>query len=177
MAKPAVRIFRTYWRLYGGFSALFGSPYLYVGLALTGLLAPFWLEVDEKGGRLWAQTAIDTVPSMLGFSMGGMAIMLAFSNASIFGAITQKGSPTSYFVTVVANFYHFILVQTLAILSALACMAYPNDFTSAVGFFVFSYAILVGIATAGQLLGTAQIFNASASLPVSKEPQPDSDEQ
>jgi hypothetical protein len=68
-------------------------------------------------------------------------------------------------VTVVAIFYHFILVQTLAIVLALICMAYPSDGTSAVGFLSFAYAILVGIATAGQLLGTAQIFSASGSLP------------
>ncbi|WP_245294642.1 hypothetical protein [Rhizobium rhizosphaerae] len=140
------------------------------------MLFPFWRSVNNEGQRLWAQTAIDTVPSMLGFSMGGMAIMLAFSNASIFRAITQSGSPTSYFVTVVANFYHFILVQTLAIILALLCMAYPNDGTSVVGFLSFTYAILVGLATAGQLLGTAQIFNASGSLPERDDPSKPSDD-
>lgn len=163
--KPAVKTFRTYWALYGGHRALLGSPYLYFALLFSVITAPYWLSSDQDGSRAWAQTAIDTIPSMLGFSMGGMAIMLAFSNAEIFKAITQNGSPNSFFVTVVANFFHFILVQTIAVLLALLCKAYPNDFTSFCGYFAFSYAILVGVATAGQLLGTAQIFNASASIP------------
>jgi len=101
---------------------------------------------------------------MLGFSMGGMAIMLAFSNASIFSALTQRGQPDSFFLKVVANFFHFILVQTISILLAVACKAYPNDWISAIGYFSFCYALLVGVATAGQLLRTAQVFNAGGSL-------------
>lgn len=101
---------------------------------------------------------------MLGFSMGGMAIMLAFSGSNAFKYIAQKGDQNSYFVTIVANFYHFIFFQTLAIMMAIVCKTYNLVWLSALSFWLFSYAVLVGVAVAGQLLRTAQIFNASASM-------------
>ncbi len=91
--------------------------------------------------------------------MGGMAIMLAFSNAAIFTAITQKGKYNSLFMTVVANFFHFILVQTVAILLALVAKAYGGLIAGFFGFWAMSYALLVALATAGQLLNTALVFN------------------
>lgn len=138
------------------------SAYLYVAAIITACLYPLWGSAAAQ--KDWPQIAIDVIPSMLGFSMGGMAIMLAFSNRTIFSAISQKGRPDSFFMKVIANFFHFILMQTSAIVLSLLTKAYGTLPLSAAAFFVFVYAILVGLATAGQLLRTAQIFNAAGSI-------------
>jgi ABC-type siderophore export system fused ATPase/permease subunit len=96
--------------------------------------------------------------------MGGMAIMLAFSNAKIFKTIAEDGKPTSYFMKIIGNFFHFIVAQTIGIILALSSIAYSNNYLSFFGFWSLVYAMLVGVATAGQLLMTAQIFNATASI-------------
>lgn len=90
--------------------------------------------------------------------------MLAFSNAAIFTAITQRGKDNSLFLTVIANFFHFILVQTMAIVMALIAKAYGGLITGFFGFWSLSYALLVALATAGQLLNTALVFNKVGGL-------------
>jgi len=158
-----VKTLSRYWGLYGGWKALFRSPYLYLGLVITVLSAPFWLK-DGEDGPPWAQTAVEIIPSLLGFSMGGMTIMLAFSNAAIFTTLTQKGKHDSLFLKVTANFFHFILVQTLAVVLALIGKAYGGAFIGFLGFWALTYALLVALATAGQLLNTAEGFNKMGGL-------------
>ncbi|AKR56286.1 hypothetical protein XM25_10860 [Devosia sp. H5989] len=160
-----MKTFSRYWGLYGGLRALLRSPYLYCALLVTVLCEPFWTKIDPQGESSWAQTSIDIIPSLLGFSMGGMAIMLAFSNATIFTAITQKGKPNSLFLTVVANFYHFILFQIISIILAIGTRAFPSVRPlSFFGFWAMIYAILVALATAGQLLRMAEVFNKAGGV-------------
>jgi hypothetical protein len=158
----AAKTFKIYWGLYGGWRALATSPFLYLAVILTALLRPFWSSVAADGSVTWAQVAIDIVPSMLGFSMGGMAIMLAFSDGKFFTAITQKGKADSFFVKVVASFYHFIVVQSSALIFALVGKAYSHPVLSGVGVGLLLYAMLTAVAVAGQLLHAARIFNATA---------------
>lgn len=140
-------------------------------MIVTFICYPLWNTEPMQDGffRPWSQLAIDIVPSMLGFSLGGMAIMLAFAGANYFEHIAQKGKPDSFFISVVANFFHFVLIQTIALITAFISKAYPNDIVSGFGFFSLVYAILVGVGTAGQLLNTARIFNAASSLPAKSD--------
>lgn len=96
--------------------------------------------------------------------MGGMAIMLAFSNAAIFSTITQRGKENSLFMKVIANFFHFILVQTIALVLALLGKAHGGPLIGFLGFWAMTYALLVALATAGQLLSTAEVFNKVGGL-------------
>ncbi len=163
----ATKTFRVYWKLYGGWKALATSPYLYVGLVVALLCWPSWVSGDDvEAGGGWAQSAVEILPSLLGFSMGGMAIMLAFSTAPIFSALTQKGSDTSLFLRVVANFFHFILVQTIALIVALISKTYQNPVLGLLGFWAMTYAALVALATAGQLLQTARVFNKLGGMSI-----------
>lgn len=101
---------------------------------------------------------------MLGFSMGGMAIVLAFSTAKIFRILAEDGADDSFFIQMMGAFFHFILVQSAAILVATAIKAYPVIWLSGIGFWLFSYAVLVGVATAGQLLSTGKVINFAESI-------------
>ena len=163
LSLPAIKVFQIYWKLYGGARALATSPYIYLSIFLTAGLYRFWLK-ENQGERIWAQTSIDIIPSMLGFSMGGMAIMLAFSNTKIFLTVSEEGKPHSYFMKIIANFFHFIIIQSFSLILALFSKVYSNNILSAFGFFTLIYSITLGLAMAGQLLSTARIFNATASL-------------
>ena len=96
--------------------------------------------------------------------MGGMAIVLAFTGSSLFKVIAQYGNENSYFIKMISAFYHFIIVQTLAILFGLICRTYTNVVLSGVGFFFMSYAIMVAVTTATQLFNTARIANYASRL-------------
>ena len=157
--------YKTYWQLYGGFPALVRSPYVYAALALTALCFPYWNKQDVNGTYPWADTAIAIIPNLLGFSMGGMAVMLAFSGASFFKIIAEDGQKNSLFAQVIANFFHFVLVQGLTVSFALLVLAHPNSILSCFGFLFLTYSVMVAVATAGQLLNIGVILNKTASLP------------
>jgi len=131
---------------------------------LTIICFPLWQATDSDGVRVWAQNAVGIVPSMLGFSVGGMAILLAFSSPRLLKAIRQEGKPDSLFMKTVASFFHFILLQTLAVCTALISLSHSNDTLSAIGFLFLCYGILVAVAVAGLLLNISRIFNATATL-------------
>ena len=69
--KGAFKIFRKYWSLYGGTKAILTSPYFHVSLLLAVICSPY---------PKWQESTLTIVPSILGFSLGGYAILLAFSN-------------------------------------------------------------------------------------------------
>jgi hypothetical protein len=99
---------------------------------------------------------------MLGFSLGGMAIMLAFTSAETFEIISEGGSDDSFFMVVIASFYHFILIQLMALIIAVYATANPSEIASLIGIFFFFYSLLSALATAGQILSTARIFNLAS---------------
>lgn len=148
--------FRRYWRIYGGWTALLRSFYLYGALALTATCWPFW----SKPGTESAQLAIDVVPSIMAFSLGGMAIVLAFSEGRFLKTIRQGGKEQSLFMKVITNFFHFLTVQTLALMSAMIVLAFPEDrIPSGVAFFFLSYSIFTAIASAAGLFNVSRLYN------------------
>jgi hypothetical protein len=72
-------------------------------------------------GRWW-DTPVAVLPSLIGFTLGGYAILLAFGDEefkSVFAGATTKNKDSPY-VIVSATFMHFIVVQVIALLIALA---------------------------------------------------------
>lgn len=154
---------KSYWKLYGGVHAFLNSPYLFAAALMAALCYPFWTGPSSK---TWPDISISVLPSLMGFSVAGMTVLLAFSDSKSLRAITQKGRYDSYFVKTVANLFHFLFIQSLALVLAVLAKAFPDLPTpipgfclSYLGLLALLYAIFVGIAAAGQLLNTAMIIN------------------
>jgi hypothetical protein len=77
------------------------------------------------------------VPNLLGFSIGAMAVVLAFPTTTVFKIITEDGRDDSYYLDLVAKFAHFVFVQVSALVFALIATAFP--------FFLFSYLALLAL--------------------------------
>lgn len=153
-------VFRRYWRAYGGMRALALSPYLHVAILLTVLLAPYWLN------RPWWEVALSAVPSLLGFTLAGFTIWLGFGNARLRELISRPMADgrCSVYVQVSAAFVHFVVVQVLALVVALAAKALdfvPEVSTATrawiewlaplghgIGFMAFVYAVMTALAAA-----------------------------
>lgn len=107
-----------------------------------------------------AATAIAIIPCLLGFSVGAMAIILAFSSSKIFTLIAEEGHERSLFVNMVTSFVHFIVVQTiclcLSVLSTFAPKFFPLKMI--IGVMLF-YAIFTAVSVGMQLFGVALIYN------------------
>ncbi|WP_171647513.1 hypothetical protein [Ruegeria sp. HKCCD4318-2] len=131
---------------------------------MTWLLHGLWLPVNCDGQREWASLALSILPSMVSFSLGAMAIVFAMTSGAYVKLLHKDGAEDSMFMQLVAVFFHFVLLQILAIIFALAVEAYDTLLLSGVGFWLFTYSLLAGLAAAGNLILVADIKNSAAPL-------------
>ena len=155
-------VFPTYWRLYGGWPALISSYYFWIGLLVSAICYPVWIE-EQDNEMIWLSMAVEIIPSLMAFSLGGMAILLAFSNERLMTVIQEDGRADSLYMKTTASFFHFILVQTASLIAVFLTSSFSIGLFSGLGFFLMSYGLLVAIAIAGNLLKLAQHFNLAAS--------------
>ncbi|MGB0507055.1 MAG: hypothetical protein ACPGGK_12745 [Pikeienuella sp.] len=154
--------FRTYWKVYGGWKDLLRSYYFWFSALLTAAFFPAWIRRSSEGDLTWPLTALSIGPSFISFSLGAMAIILAFSNEKFMALIQQKGADTSYFIRVVSSLFHFIIVQALSILVSLFALSWQYNTISALSFFLTVYGIAVAMAAASNLMDMSEILNKMA---------------
>lgn len=149
--------FVTYWRSYGGLSCLIRSPYLGFSVAfgfVCWLLAPDDLD--------WFEAALAILPSMLGFSIAGFAILLVFSSDRFLRIISEGGRNDSLYLKAGVTFVHFILVQVSAIfLSILGKIIAIFELIGIVSLF---YSVATAVAACFVLFDIARVYNAAAGL-------------
>ena len=110
--------FGAYWKDYGGFDALIGSAYFHV--AASGSLAITYF----ASGYEWWSSAISIVPSMLGFSLAGYAIVMAIGAGEFQELIARAGNrENSVMRRMSAAYVHFLVVQALALILAVVADA------------------------------------------------------
>ncbi|MBO9858605.1 hypothetical protein [Xanthomonas sp. A1809] len=116
MYKGTRSIFKRYWRAYGGSSALRKSPYLHLALLLVAITYHYW------SNEAWWDQPLAILPNLLGFSLGGMAMLLSFGNHEFQKILSEREQdserPTVY-LEISATFIHFMLMQLAAILIAI----------------------------------------------------------
>jgi hypothetical protein len=107
-------VYRRYWAYYGGWRALFGSNYLFTAILVTGICFRLW----EGDG--WWDLSFEVLPSTMGFSLAAFAVLLAFGNEEFLRVIAQrpKGKTKSALDGTSAAFFHFLLIQVVALLFA-----------------------------------------------------------
>src|SRR5262249_19293424 len=139
-----------------------------ISLVLTLICYPFASGNSPKAAEL----AVSALPNLLGFSGGAMAIVLALSSAPLFRTLAQRGRNRSYFMVLTNALVHFLFLQVIALtLAIIARLTDCGTLEPVVMFFLF-YAILVIVPAGLHLYATAQIYNASASVPNAKEKGP-----
>lgn len=117
--------FSDYWRAYGGWISLSKSPYLHISIVITGVTHPLWLAPD------WWNVILSVIPSILGFTIGGFAIVLALGTGDFGAALSSASKPDqdpleSGLGKLGAAFCHFIVVQFAAAVFAILAMAFAK---------------------------------------------------
>lgn len=114
--RPFARHVKRYFRAYGGWSGVVGSPLFLASFAIAVVSYRQWLNPD------WTETAYGLLPSLLGFSLGTYAILFSLITARLKGALraVKNGAAVSALEQVNATFFHFIFVQVIALVWALA---------------------------------------------------------
>ncbi|WP_312795567.1 hypothetical protein [Tianweitania sp.] len=165
--RTFVRFLRKYFKAYGGWGAVFGSPLFIVAVLVTGLNFPNWSD------RSWVALAQSIIPSLLGFSLGTYAILFSIISARLKGALrtTKAGHGYAYLEVINATFFHFIFVQVIALLWSLLAtgdgiyqLSYfiGQQFSWNVG--VFRTLRLIGLGAGYLLLVYSLVLVISASL-------------
>lgn len=176
MYKGVAKIFCRYWSAYGGFSAFLKSPYLHLALLLLLVTFKIWTQAN------WWDLSISVLPNLLGFTLGGFAVFLAFGDDKFRELLIQNddeedeedegdSSGSSLYVELCATFVHFILIQIIAFLSAVTAKAlyFPYEWCSCLksfmhngtmvfwglGFLFFLYSMTSIIAATMHLFRTA----------------------
>ncbi len=119
--KGAAKLVAKYWSTYGGWRDFLLSPYLHFSLLLLAITFATW---SEEG---WWEHVLSVVPSLLGFSLGALAIFLGFGSEQFRNVISGKRpdepNKISPYMSVTAAFTHFIVVQIAAVMVAIVSVA------------------------------------------------------
>lgn len=146
-----------YWRGYGGISSLVRSPYLGLSLIAGGICWAF-----APGDLDWFEAALAILPSMLGFSIAGFAILLVFSSDRFLRIIAEGGRDDSLYMKAGVTFVHFIFVQCLAIFLSIFGKVFPVF--ELIGVVALFYSVATAIAACFVLFDIAQVYNRAASI-------------
>lgn len=142
-----------YWRIYGGMEALLQSPYAHLSIVTSFLCFPLWSDARDPG---WYDLPLSSLPDLLGFTLGGYAILLAFGNDKFLMVLCAKDDEDkpSPFMNVNAAFVHFIIVQAIALFIAIIAFSWEAK-SGPVAWFgvtIFLYSLLTGVAAAFSIL-------------------------
>jgi hypothetical protein len=167
--------FRDAFSAYGGFRAVVRSRYLHVAILLTAISWNEWLT------RPWWETVIQVLPNVLGFSIGAYAILLTVGDDRFRSLILSDiGSRKAPYVGVSATFAFFVVSQAAALLFAIVRKAldfelfawigvsYVASATSAIGYLLFLYALLLSVAAAIGIFEVTRwlnVFHTSKAKP------------
>tara|TARA_R110002020_G_scaffold248775_1_gene462778 strand:+ start:1110 stop:1628 length:519 start_codon:yes stop_codon:yes gene_type:complete len=158
------RAFKVYWKAYGGLQALLLSPYLSLSFIISFVLWPVWWRIGENSLYDWTDLSLSIVPTISGFTLGAISILLAVSGRTFLLLAHKERKPASYYLQLMATFFHAVIVQFLAIFLSLLLLAYPGAFLSWLAFFSFCYAIACALAAAASIFGAAQILDVSRRI-------------
>jgi hypothetical protein len=109
--------FQRYWAAYGGLRSITRSPYFIISVILGMFCIPWALEEP------WWEKVIDVVPNMLGFTLGGYALLLALGSETFQKLIAKAGKNEPVLRGISASFMHFILIQSFALVFSIMIMA------------------------------------------------------
>jgi hypothetical protein len=148
-----------YWRIYGGFSAFIKSPYLHVSFVFS-FLVPLSKTED------WYDVPLDVIPSILGFSLAGYAMFLAFGDEAFRRLLagTYPDGKESPFMGTNSIFLHFIVVQIVAILLAVNAKArdLEGGLVAYLSYAAFVYSLLTALATGIEIFRSSRLFDKYA---------------
>lgn len=112
---PFISRIQRYFKAYGGWKAVWGSPLFHVALLVSIASYGNWLLNDT-----WSTVTQSLIPNLLGFSLGTYAILFSLMTGRLKRALraVKNDQQVSYLDEINATFLHFILVQVVALIWA-----------------------------------------------------------
>lgn len=107
--------FKDYIYYFGPLKDIFKTPYFHFSLVMAFITGVFASEPS-----IWAEHALSMLPDVLGFSIGGYAIIITFGDNEFRKFLVKAKTSDGKSILMVINgaFIHFIMAQTLSIILA-----------------------------------------------------------
>lgn len=146
------KTFSSYFKAYGGSKEILQSPYFHIAL-LFSTVQYVWIHCyNNVSGVVWYDLSLSVLPNLLGFSIGAYAILLAVGDEGFWKILYEReddNEENSIFMTINASLAHFVIVQVIALISALIAKVFciKNIVFSFIGTTLFMYAILMAVAS------------------------------
>jgi hypothetical protein len=123
----------------------------------------FAFSLHSRCDWFWYEKAIGILPNLLGFSLGGYAVLLAFGDKKFLDAIRGEslGENTSPYMSVSASLAYFVLVQILALVVAVSydCFGVCHAAWNFFGCWMFIYSLLLGVAATLRIYFLSRMFD------------------
>ena len=154
-------ILSRFWQIYGGYKSWLSSPYLHLAVILGGVT---WWRWDSTINGDWYDLVLSIIPDMLGFTLGGYAILLAFGNdrfkKEILVGDPRPGEPSPYMV-MSAVFMNFLMMMVLSLLYSLIAKAFSLScgFGALIGWVLFIYSATLALAAVFWVFRLSDWFN------------------
>lgn len=157
-----------YSELFGDIYNVVLSPYFLIAVIL-GFSTVLFLRENHR----WTEIALMVLPGLLGFSIGGYAILISFGDEGFrkFLASTFVSSETSLFQVVNGVFLHFIIIQvaTATLASLVHAISPDNFFVNFIGCTLFYYALLFCAAAAFEIKTVGKWYQIYVSTSIGSQ--------
>lgn len=136
---------KSYYQSFGGIKEYIRAPYIHLSIVI-GVLT-----YSEEGQNFWYSLPITILPSVLGLTIAGFAVVVTFGDEQFKTFLLKhvNGNKPAYSI-INSTFIHFIIIQVLAICYAAIC--YLNNIISGylaiIGYIIFILAIIYSLAVA-----------------------------
>jgi|GEM_PF-5781463 len=145
--------FLKIYEIYGGNHSLVRSPFLHIAITIA-LLISLFTDCKEK----WFEIAMSCLPSIIGMSFTGYALILTFGNEqfreALRGDINKEEHPSqdkvsSPYIQLSSTFAYFLIIQVIALIFAIICkyLMIKNILITLVGITLILYSLLLVIAS------------------------------
>lgn len=167
---------KFYFSVYGGWPEVYRSNYSRFAFAISIICFPFW------STEPWWEDVINVIPNLLGFTLGGYAMLMAFGDTEFQKRLAEKSENEKHsaLININATFVHFIILQSLSLIFAFICKSYyfePSGWLLTIvelinpanliltlmfyfaGFYLFIYALLSIIAATFAILRLMKVYD------------------
>lgn len=105
-----------YWRYFGTPFAIILSPYMHVAFVFS-----FFYFFCSGNAKDWTDAAVATIPSILGFSLTGYAVIVSFGGREFVRFLSRpRGKErNNLFLVITATFLHLVIFQVVSLLIAI----------------------------------------------------------
>ena len=156
--KALIRSCGILWQIYGGWRTFICSPYLWIAFIITIILSS-----SKHCDWRWYEKAIGVLPDLLGFSLGGYAVMLAFGDKNFLNAIRgeREDEEHSPYIITSTSLAYFVIIQIITLILAVVydALYMKHTILNFIGCWIFIYSLLLGFAATLSIFFLSRMYD------------------